>query len=156
MPQNLALRPKRAIAIQPLWPYADIMEAPASFTLESDSELRPSLAASTSKPNKSDVNPSEVKKSTPKKPKGKWFLPVTVAATGIAGFAVLMTRGCWHRKMSWPLTVQGCSYRVCLGCGIKRLFDEPSFTSYGPYSYDLNKLTAWDQKRRQAAMPKAS
>jgi len=41
-----------------------------------------------------------------------------------------------HRNMSWPLSVQGSSYRVCLGCGIKRLFDEPTFTSYGPYSYD--------------------
>ncbi len=87
------------------------------------------------------------------KSKARWFLPVTIAATGIAGFAVLVTRGCWHRKMSWPVTVQGCSYRVCLGCGIKRLFDEPTFTSYGPYSYDLNKLTAWDQKRRLDSTP---
>ena len=87
------------------------------------------------------------------KRKARWLLPVSIAATGIAGFAVLVTRGCWHRKMSWPVTVQGCSYRVCLGCGIKRLFDEPTFTSYGPYSYDLNKLTAWDQKRRAKATP---
>ena len=120
------------------------MEAPATPTLEANSKLQ------------SAVTKPAVVKLADTKPKPKWFLPVTVAATGIAGLAVLMTRGCWHRKMSWPLTVQGCSYRVCLGCGIKRLFDEPSFTSYGPYSYDLNKLTAWDQKRRQAAMPQAS
>ena len=87
------------------------------------------------------------------KVKARWLLPVSIAATGIAGFAVLVTRGCWHRKMSWPVTVQGCSYRVCLGCGIKRLFDEPTFTSYGPYSYDLIKLTAWDQKRRLDSTP---
>ena len=87
------------------------------------------------------------------KAKARWLLPVSIAATGIAGFAVLVTRGCWHRKMCWPVTVQGCSYRVCLGCGTKRLFDEPTFTSYGPYSYDLSKLTAWDQKRRRDSTP---
>jgi hypothetical protein len=93
-----------------------------------------------------------------KKNMARWFLPVSLAATGLAGLAVLVARGCWHRKMSWPVTVQGCSYRVCLGCGIKRLFDEPTFTSYGPYSYDLNKLTAWDRKRRAkvAPVPQAS
>jgi hypothetical protein len=37
---------------------------------------------------------------------------------------------------------QGHSYQVCLGCGIKRLFDEKSFRAYGPYSYDLNRLIA--------------
>jgi hypothetical protein len=35
-----------------------------------------------------------------------------------------------------------------LGCGIKRLFDEQSFRSYGPYSYDINHLIAWDRARR--------
>jgi hypothetical protein len=40
------------------------------------------------------------------------------------------------------------SYQVCLGCGIKRLFDEKTFRAYGPYSYELNRLTAWDAERR--------
>jgi hypothetical protein len=65
-------------------------------------------------------------------------------ATGVAGAAVLVFRGCWHRKMSWPVRYQQHSYQVCLGCGIKRLFDERSFCAYGPYSYDLNKLISWD------------
>jgi hypothetical protein len=65
-------------------------------------------------------------------------------ATGVAGAAVLVLRGCWHRKMSWPVRYQQHSYQVCLGCGIKRLFDEKSFCAYGPYSYDLNKLISWD------------
>ena len=68
--------------------------------------------------------------------------PLGIMATGIAGAAVVLLRGCWHSKMSWPVTAQGCSYQVCLGCGIKRLFDEKTFRAYGPYSYDLNRLIA--------------
>jgi hypothetical protein len=50
--------------------------------------------------------------------------------------------------MSWPVRFQEHSYQVCLGCGIKRLFDEKTFRAYGPYSYELNRLTAWDAERR--------
>jgi len=49
--------------------------------------------------------------------------------------------------MSWPVRFQKHSYQVCLGCGIKRLFDEKAFRAYGPYSYDLNHLIAWDRSR---------
>jgi hypothetical protein len=89
----------------------------------------------------------------------RWFWPAGVLAAGVTGAAVVMMRGCWHRNMSWPLSVQGSSYRVCLGCGIKRLFDEPTFISYGPYSYDLKELKAWDGARRgdsSAAVKRAS
>jgi hypothetical protein len=44
--------------------------------------------------------------------------------------------------MSWPVRYQQHSYQVCLGCGIKRLFDEKAFRAYGPYSYDLDRLVA--------------
>jgi len=76
--------------------------------------------------------------------KSRWKVPLGLMATGVAGAAVLVLRGCWHRKMSWQVRYQQHSYQVCLGCGIKRLFDEKSFCAYGPYSYDLNKLTSWD------------
>jgi hypothetical protein len=76
--------------------------------------------------------------------KSRWKVPLGLMATGVAGVAVLVLRGCWHRKMSWPVRYQQHSYQVCLGCGIKRLFDEKSFCAYGPYSYDLNKLISWD------------
>lgn len=76
--------------------------------------------------------------------KSRWKVPLGLVATGVAGAAVLVLRGCWHRKMSWPVRYQQHSYQVCLGCGIKRLFDEKSFCAYGPYSYDLNKLISWD------------
>jgi hypothetical protein len=76
--------------------------------------------------------------------KSRWRVPLGLVATGVAGAAVLILRGCWHRKMSWPVRYQDHSYQVCLGCGIKRLFDEKAFRSYGPYSYDLNRLIARD------------
>lgn len=53
--------------------------------------------------------------------------------------------------MSWPVRAQDYSYQVCLGCGIKRLFDEKNFRAYGPYSYDLNRLIA-AQKADQAPL----
>jgi len=71
-------------------------------------------------------------------------------ATGVAGAAVVLLRGCWHGKMSWPVRSQDYSYQVCLGCGIKRLFDEKTFQAYGPYSYDLNRLIAQASSRQKA------
>jgi len=76
------------------------------------------------------------------KKKNRWKLALGVLATGMAGAVVLVLRGCWHRKMSWPIRYQQHSYQVCVGCGIKRLFDEESFRAYGPYSYDLTRLIA--------------
>ena len=84
-----------------------------------------------------------------KETKSRWKVPLGLVATGIAGAAVLVFRGCWHRKMSWPVRYQQHSYQVCLGCGIKRLFDEKSFRAYGPYSYDLNRLVSWDLANRE-------
>ena len=52
----------------------------------------------------------------------------------------LMFGGCLHRKMGWPIWLGGHSYRVCMDCGIKRLFDERTLRAYGPYSYQVNDL----------------
>ena len=83
------------------------------------------------------------------KKKSKWKWPLGVMATGVAGLGVMLFRGCWHSKMSWPIRVQEHSYQVCMGCGTKRLFDEQTFQAYGPYSYDLNRLIAWDRDRER-------
>jgi len=88
-----------------------------------------------------------VKDESPNK-KSRWLWPLGVVATGIAGAALVAFRGCWHRKMSWPVRAQGQSYQVCVGCGIKRLFDEQEFQSYGPFSYDLTELIEWDRAHR--------
>ena len=87
--------------------------------------------------------------------KSRWLWPLGVVATGLAGAGVVLFRCCWHSKLSWPVRSQGHSYQVCLGCGIKRLFDEETFRAYGPYSYDLNRLIAWDNAyRSQPPKPK--
>ncbi|MCU1299420.1 MAG: hypothetical protein JWO91_3698 [Acidobacteriaceae bacterium] len=83
-------------------------------------------------------------KLSEEKKQSRWKWSFGLMATGIAGAAVVAFRGCWHRKMSWPVRYQDCSYQVCLNCGIKRLFDEKAFRAYGPYSYDLNKLVRQD------------
>jgi len=82
-----------------------------------------------------------------------WFWPVGVAATSLAGMGVLLFRGCWHRRMSWPVRMQNHSYQVCLDCGVKRLFDETRFCSYGPFRYDLNELIAWETSKRAESVP---
>ena len=87
--------------------------------------------------------------------KSKWLWPAGVMATGLAGAALLLLRGCWHRKMSWPVRMQGCAYQVCLGCGAKRLFDEKNFWSYGPFHHDLNELIAWQRAQRPQTKPRA-
>src|SRR6185437_5096758 len=85
-----------------------------------------------------------------KKNKSRRLWPLGLLATGLAGTAVMLFRGCWHGKMSWPIRIQEHSYQVCLGCGIKRLFDEKGFRAYGPYSYDLNRLVSWELARKKA------
>jgi hypothetical protein len=86
--------------------------------------------------------------------KSRWWR-FGVVATGVAGAAVVLLRGCWHGKMSWPVRARECTYQVCLGCGIKRLFDEQAFRAYGPYSYDLNRLLTSDEHRRAQSHPEA-
>ena len=75
--------------------------------------------------------------------------PVGMAVTGLAGLGLVLMRGCWHRKMSWPVRAQDYAYQVCLGCGVKRLFDEDRFRAYGPFRYDLNELIAWSKSTEQ-------
>ena len=31
--------------------------------------------------------------------------------------------GCWHRNLSWPFTLSGWTYEVCLNCGKKFMYD---------------------------------
>jgi hypothetical protein len=85
----------------------------------------------------------------------RWLWPLGVVTTGMAGTALLLLRGCWHRKMSWPIRVEGFSYQVCLSCGVKRLFDEGTFRGYGAYSYNLHDLIAHDRAVRLKARREA-
>ena len=91
------------------------------------------------------ADPSE--QEVVKKPRKSGWLWPGALATGLAGMALLLLRGCWHRRLSWPVRSEGYSYQVCLGCGVKRLFDEQRFRSYGPFQYDLKELIAWERGR---------
>lgn len=77
-----------------------------------------------------------------KKGRSRWKWALGLLAAGVGGATVFLLRGCWHTKMSWPIREGDCSYQVCLGCGIKRLFDEENFHGYGPYGYDVKELMA--------------
>jgi hypothetical protein len=88
-----------------------------------------------------------------KKKKSSWAWRLGMMATGAAGAALVVFRGCWHRNMSWPVRLQKHSYQVCMGCGIKRLFDEEAFRAYGPYSYELNRLIQWDLAHQDQPEP---
>ena len=90
----------------------------------------------------------------PEKPrKSNWLWPAGAVATGLAGITLLLLRGCWHRRMSWPVRAEGHAYQVCLGCGVKRLFDEANFRSYGPFHYDLKDLIAWENSSTAEPAP---
>jgi hypothetical protein len=81
--------------------------------------------------------------------KSNWWWPAGVLASGMAGAAAVVAfRGCWHGKMSWPVGVQGCSYQVCLRCGAMRLFDENTFSAYGPFRNNLNHLLEWQKSAK--------
>lgn len=54
------------------------------------------------------------------------------SASGIRSLTGLIF-GCWHRNLSWPFTVDGESYRVCLHCGARREFVPESWRSVGGF-----------------------
>lgn len=99
------------------------------------------------------MSDSSEKQDSRKPKKSKLLWSTGAIATGLAGAAVLLLRGCWHRRMSWPVRAQGYAYQVCLGCGVKRLFDEQGFRSYGPFRYDFSELIAWEKSRRAEPAP---
>jgi len=41
--------------------------------------------------------------------------------------------GCRHRRMSWPITRDGQTYRACLKCGVRRSFDTKTWTTFGSF-----------------------
>ena len=43
--------------------------------------------------------------------------------------------GCWHRDLSRPFTEKTTSYRVCLECGARKLFDTESFKTFGKFYF---------------------
>jgi O-antigen ligase len=96
------------------------------------------------------------KASHKKKHWPRWAWPLGLLAAGAGGVAAFLLRGCWHTRMGWPVREGDHSYRVCLECGIKRLFDEKKFRGYGPYGYDVKELIARERATRMRQRPKTA
>lgn len=43
--------------------------------------------------------------------------------------------GCWHKRMSRPVTRNRSTFRSCIDCGARRKFDMESFRTTGPFYY---------------------
>ncbi len=50
--------------------------------------------------------------------------------------------GCWHSNMGRPITAVDETYRACLDCGARRLFDAKSWTMNGPYYFENENTTS--------------
>ena len=40
---------------------------------------------------------------------------------------------CAHRRMGWPVTRDGQTYRACLQCGMRRSFDPETWKTFGSF-----------------------
>lgn len=86
----------------------------------------------------------------------RWAWPLGLLAAGAGSAAVFLLRGCRHTRMSWPIREGDHAYQVCLECGIKRLFAENTFHSYGPYGYDVKELIARERVARMRQQRKTA
>jgi hypothetical protein len=43
--------------------------------------------------------------------------------------------GCWHKRLTRPISDKNISYRACLDCGARRKFDTEDFRTSGPFYY---------------------
>lgn len=43
--------------------------------------------------------------------------------------------GCWHKRLTRPISDKHMSYRACLDCGARKKFDTEEFRSFGPFYY---------------------
>ena len=43
--------------------------------------------------------------------------------------------GCWHKRLTRPISDKHTSYRACLDCGARKKFDTEEFRTFGPFYY---------------------
>jgi len=43
--------------------------------------------------------------------------------------------GCWHKRMTRPITTDRSTYRTCLECGARKNFNTQTFRSTGAFYY---------------------
>ena len=56
--------------------------------------------------------------------------------------------GCWHKDLSRPFTDIKGSYRACVDCGARTVFDTKSFKTLGTFYYPPS--VAFDRNRTQS------
>jgi hypothetical protein len=63
--------------------------------------------------------------------------PRTIVETVFGKRVGLFARifGCYHNRMSRPVTTENVTYKYCPDCGIRRQFDPVKFKSEGAYYY---------------------
>ena len=43
--------------------------------------------------------------------------------------------GCWHKRLTRPITSESTTYQACLECGARKRFDAGTFRSSGSFYY---------------------
>ena len=43
--------------------------------------------------------------------------------------------GCWHKRLTRPISDKNMSYRACLDCGARKRFNAEEFKTTGPFYY---------------------
>ena len=43
--------------------------------------------------------------------------------------------GCWHKRLTRPISDKNMSYRACLDCGARKKFNAEEFRTTGPFYY---------------------
>jgi hypothetical protein len=46
--------------------------------------------------------------------------------------------GCWHKRLTRPISDNESTYQTCVECGARRRFDTDSYTAFGPFYYPAN------------------
>ena len=43
--------------------------------------------------------------------------------------------GCWHKRLTRPMTSERTTYQACVDCGARKNFDTATFRSQGSFYY---------------------
>jgi hypothetical protein len=46
--------------------------------------------------------------------------------------------GCWHKRLTRPISDNASTYQTCVECGARRRFDIENFSATGPFYYPEN------------------
>ena len=49
--------------------------------------------------------------------------------------------GCWHPRLTRPMSDRQSTYQACVECGARRQVDTQNFKAFGPFYYPVNAGT---------------